>query len=388
MFCSASRVVVVGASLLLCCPLVHAQNGPPAHPPRPKLLGPAKWNPSPHEVSAAYWTLESGWNTNLEMRNNLRSHELTITPVLRAAGGQELALAPVTVAPQHVVSLDLRNLAQSDPRILNYTGSYGSAVFRFNGLDAGNLFAAAIVRREGQPIDFHFDADEAGTPDYQMDGIEGMWWLPARSSTSYVILTNPSGKTVSGSLVLSSPAGNRRIPVHIGPGLTRRIDVRQVLGASNIAAIGGLTLSLPGHESLSATQIVFDEVTGLAAIMKLFDREPGDQPMNHVLRAPMMALAQPDQALRFPTGTTLLPRIFLRNAGPGPAHVPLTVNWRSESKTGELALPGLVLSPEEVRVVDLLDRQESGEIPADATWGTVKLTYAGRRADLVAVALS
>src|SRR5271155_305319 len=92
--------------LLLCSLSICAQSGPPQHPPRPILLGPAKWNPSPQEVSAPYWTLESGWNTELEMRNNLRYWELTITPVLRSATGQELSLAPVTVAPQHVVSLD------------------------------------------------------------------------------------------------------------------------------------------------------------------------------------------------------------------------------------------------------------------------------------------
>ena len=85
--------------------------------------------------------------------------------------------------------------------------------------------------------------------------------------------------------------------------------------------MGGLTLSLPGNESLSATQIVFDEVTGLAAIMKLFDREPADQPENHALLAPMMALSQPDQGLGFPSATMLIPRIFLRNAGPGPTQV-------------------------------------------------------------------
>src|ERR1700720_3462742 len=126
MFHTAFRVLMIAASLLLCSPLVRAQDGPPAHPPRPKILGPAKWNPSPQEISAAYWTLESGWNTDLEMRNNLRSRELTITPVLRTAAGHELSLAPVTVAQQHVVSLDLRNLAQSDPRIFNYAGSFGS----------------------------------------------------------------------------------------------------------------------------------------------------------------------------------------------------------------------------------------------------------------------
>jgi hypothetical protein len=217
-----------------------------------------------------------------------------------------------------------------------------------------------------------------------MGGIEGIWWLPAKSSTGYLILSNPSGKPVSGSLVLSSLSKNVRIPLGIGPGQTKRIDLREALGPSNIAAIGGLTLSLPGNESLSATEIVFDELTGLAAIMKLFDREPDDQPVNHILRAPMMALSQPDQGLGFPNGTTLIPRIFLRNAGSGPAQVSLTVDWRSESKTGELALTRLALAPGEVRVVSLME----GQIPLDATWGTVKLAYSGRRADLVAVALS
>jgi hypothetical protein len=48
----------------------------------------------------------------------------------------------------------------------------------------------------------------------------------------------------------------------------------------------------------------------------------------------------------------------------------------------------LALLPGDVTVVNLADQQKSGQMPADATWGTVKLAYAGRRADLVAVALS
>lgn len=257
------------------------------------------------------------------MRNNLVAHELTITPVLRSATGQELLLAPVTIAPQHIVSLELRSVAQANPKILDYFGSYGSATFRFDGLDGANLFAAAMVHREGQPFNFHFDADDAGTAIYRSGGIEGVWWLPAQSSTDYIILSNPSKKIVNGSLVLSSTTANRRIPLAIGAGQTTRIDVRQVLGASSTGAMGGLTLTLPGNESLSATQIVFDEVMGLAVILKLFDREPDDQPKSHTLLAPMMALSQPDQGLGFPSGTTLIPRIFLRNAGPGPAKVSL-----------------------------------------------------------------
>jgi hypothetical protein len=159
------------ASLLfLFSSLLCAQSGPPPHPPRPKLVGPAKWEPSSQEISASYWTLEAGWNTDVEMRNNLTSRELTVTPVLRSASGQEVALAPVTVAAQHVVSLDLRNVSQTQPQILNGGGLFGSVAFRFSGLNPSNLFAATVVRREGQPIDFHFDADQAGSPLYSN------WW--------------------------------------------------------------------------------------------------------------------------------------------------------------------------------------------------------------------
>lgn len=351
------------------------------------MVGPAKWTPAPQEVSVAYWTLEPGWNTNLEMRNNLRSRELTITPVLRAATGQELSLAPVTVAAQHVVALDLRKLAQVDPKILTYLGSFGSAVFRFDGLYPDNLFAASIVRREGEPIDFHFDGQENG-PTYNSGGIEGMWWLPAASSTDYLILSNPLKKTVNGALTLTSSfASHRPIAVSLGPGETKRIDLGEVLGSSSIGAVGGLSLSLPCKELISATQIVFDEVTGLAAMMKMFDREPDDQPKSRVLLAPMMALSQPDQGLGFPNGTQLLPRIFLRNAGRASTQVSATVDWRSQS-SGTFPFPGLTLSPGEIRIISLADYQQAGQIPPEATWGTLKLAYTGRRADLVAVAVS
>jgi hypothetical protein len=114
------------------------------------------------------------------MRNNVTHHDLTVTAVLRSSTGQETPLAPVTIPPQHVVSLNLRNAVAAKGSAL---GPFGSVVFRFDGLYADNLFAATIVRREGQPIDFHFDADQAGSPLYSTDGLEGMWWVPAQTST-------------------------------------------------------------------------------------------------------------------------------------------------------------------------------------------------------------
>jgi hypothetical protein len=120
----AFRTAIAATFFVLACCLALAQGGPPAHPPRPKMLGPAKWQPSAREISAAYWTLDPGWSTTLEMRNNVIYHDLIVTPVLRSETGQETPLAPVTIAPQHVVSLNLRDAAATNHANL---GSFGSA---------------------------------------------------------------------------------------------------------------------------------------------------------------------------------------------------------------------------------------------------------------------
>jgi len=51
--------------------------------------------PSGHEQFAPYWTTESGWRTELQLRNNLAAGNLTVTPVLGAADGSEFPLSPV-----------------------------------------------------------------------------------------------------------------------------------------------------------------------------------------------------------------------------------------------------------------------------------------------------
>ena len=107
--------------------------------------------------------------------------------------------------------------------------------------------------------------------------------------------------------------------------------------------MGGVTLTFPGSEGISASEIVFDEVTGLAAIMKLFERDKDESVATHVLRAPMMALRQPGAALAYPQDTVLNPRLFLRNAGATNLQVSLAVDWRSGNSTGTYKYPAFSL---------------------------------------------
>src|SRR5260370_41996476 len=62
-----------------------------------------------HEQTVAFWTTESGWKSELQLRNSLAAQDLTVTPALRLANGAETNLAAVTIKPQEVKSVDLEN---------------------------------------------------------------------------------------------------------------------------------------------------------------------------------------------------------------------------------------------------------------------------------------
>jgi hypothetical protein len=98
---------------------------------RSKKERPAPPQPRPKrqlEQFVAFWTIEPGWHTEVQLRNNLVQHELTVTPVLRLVSGQEQPLQEVTIAPMDVVTVDLASAAAG--QIPSGAEAYGSLVLR------------------------------------------------------------------------------------------------------------------------------------------------------------------------------------------------------------------------------------------------------------------
>ena len=62
------------------------------------------------EQFLSYWTTETGWRTELQLRSNLLNRDLTVTPVLRTPDGGETQLSPVVIKGKEVQSLDLNTL--------------------------------------------------------------------------------------------------------------------------------------------------------------------------------------------------------------------------------------------------------------------------------------
>ncbi|MBV9760066.1 MAG: hypothetical protein JO340_05850 [Acidobacteriaceae bacterium] len=165
-----------------------------------------------------------------------------------------------------------------------------------------------MVRRNESPIGFHFDGEPV-EKDWSPQSTESVWWLPRATASDYLILANASKEPLLGSLVISDSAGHSASQaVTLGPAETKRMDLRAAAAVAHLAGTeGGVTVLVPtGGGNLITSHIVFDERTGMSATMKAFERDPAEKPKAHTMRAPMMALANPDPVLMFPTGTKLV----------------------------------------------------------------------------------
>ena len=180
--------------------LALAQSSPPSHktppppPPPPAAADQQQFLP--------YWTTETGWRTELQLRNNQVGQTLTVTPVLRTSDGTETPLSPVAVQPQEVKVIDVAAaIGSSAPQLI---GTYGSLSLRYHTSGQATLYAVSMVMGAGHSMAFHIDATgEDQTQD--IGSREGIWWLPNGTANDYLVLLNQGQNPLQLSLSLSRP---------------------------------------------------------------------------------------------------------------------------------------------------------------------------------------
>jgi hypothetical protein len=368
------------------------QNAPPPQPPPPPPPLPA----TDQQQFLSYWTTETGWHTELQLRNNQVSQILTVTPVLRAADGTETPLFPVVVQPQEVRTIDVATaIGNSAPQLI---GTYGSVALRYRTATKAALYAVSMIMGVGHSIAFHIDA--TGEDETQNVGSrEGIWWLPNVSATGYLVLTNQGQNTLQVNLSLFDASGKFSTQtITLAPRAMNRYSIRQIVAATKLAgSYGGIKVSATAHAgSLDTLHVLFDENGGFSAVMKMFDYDPSAQIKERdyagtgkwTLRAPMLALSNPDPALAFPVGTTLQPQLLVRNTTSKPVDSSLTFNWRTNTTTGQSPASALHLNPNETRRIDVAALQDGKILPQDAQWASVTLATSGLPDEVVAVAAS
>jgi hypothetical protein len=89
-----------------------------------------------HELVVPFWTLEPGWNTKVEIRNNLAHGDLDVIAVLRRSDGSEVQAPPLTISSDHIKKVDLQTVA---PDWNGRADAYGSLLLRYNSVSTGNV---------------------------------------------------------------------------------------------------------------------------------------------------------------------------------------------------------------------------------------------------------
>jgi hypothetical protein len=295
--------------------------------------------PVDQEQFLSYWTTETGWHSELQLRNNLSHQDLTVTPALRTPDGTETPLEPMTLKPNEVQSIDLETaIGSGAPQLI---ATYGSVVLRYRALSRGNLYALMMLRNIGHPIVFQTDAT-GEIPNYEAASREGIWWLPNATAGDFLILTNYGKDSIPIDLSLFDAVGKQfNQTLSLGPKQTSRFSVRALVREGHLAgSYGGIRIYAASHAgSLDSLHFLFDQSANFSALMKMFDHDPNAKLVQRdfaktavwTLRAPMLALAQPDPAMAFPEGTTLQPQIFVRNTTNKPLTASLRFNWRGDT---------------------------------------------------------
>jgi hypothetical protein len=353
------------------------------------------------EVSAfdqyvSYWTTEPGWHTELQLRNNLESGQLIVTPAVRMPDGTETALPPVSIESGDVVSIDLHDaLTKTAPQLV---GGWGSVVLRYHAVVFHALYAAVMVRAVGHSVAFHLDGF-IPSPNYQTGSREGIWWVPTQPVTDYLILTNTGDQKLDSSFVLYDAGGKGwQQKLSLSARETRRVSMAALVQQAGLTgSYGGIRMDVAeGAGYLDSAHLLFDELSGFSAEMKMFRHDPSSTLSSRsfggvkewTTRAPMLALSNPDPALGFPEGATLQPKVFVRNATGKSYTAHMRFNWRSATASGKSAPLDLAFKPYETKVVDVAALQAQKLLPADAPWVAVVLSAPVQPDELLAVASS
>lgn len=351
------------------------------------------------EQIAPYWTTEPGWHTDLQLRNALATSSLTVNAAVRTADGNEIALKPFMLLSNEAKTISIMDaLMEVHSGLAGQAEAYGSIVLRYNSKSMRNLFASVMVHVTGQPIMYHLDASAAATG-WKAGNREGIWWLPTATVQDFLALTNQANHSVEGSVELTDGSGKMLSQAFdLQPGGSQRLSVGALVRRAGWSAkFGGIRVVMSQDAGmLDTTHILWDVKSGFSATMKMFDHNPAQArgamdfagTGKWVTRAPMLALSQPDPLLALPGKTILQPMFLVRNTTNRSIDVVADLHWRNASQDGLFTIPAFTLAPQEVRVVDVAQLQQSGNVPLSAYWAQVTLTADAEPDDLVAVAAS
>ncbi len=371
-------------ALLLCAFAIASFS--PGSPP----AGATGQEETPEQVLwAAYWTVQPGFTSTLEMKNNRAEETLTVHISLYFESGEEFYLDPIELEPRQAAAIHLNRVLETLPESLAARASReGSLEVKFRASTPKALMGSVSVTNPERGIAWNFfmyPVFAAGP----LVPVRGVFWFHDEGTDGFVVLHNASEEPMKVSPRLQiSGRGYAVSPFWLRSGQFHKFPFRRALrsiGLRDVTA-GGIEFSYEGvPDALKAHGVLFNN-HGFSAEIDFLRADVWQQERAVGLRTPRFATGRADPVLGLPQGTKFRPLLALHNFWPNPTDISLAVGYRTGEGQQELTIP-VRIAPTDTQVIALHPYLEN-TIPPETPWASLEVRYTGPEFGVVAAMVS
>ena len=282
---------------------------------------------------STYWTVQPGFTSTLEMKNNRVDQQLTAWVSLYFTNGEENYLEPIQLGPRQTVVVNLNQVYESLPApVRARVGKEGAVEVSFRAPSASSLMGGvSIVNPErGIAWNFRLYGRAAALP---LAPLVGAFWFYDSQSDGFVAMQNVSEETIHVTPRLYvNGAVHTLAPFRLWSDQVYKLELGKELrnlGLTGVRA-GGIELAYEGpSEALVAHGALFNG-RGFSSEITFLRRASGTGEHSFSVRTPRVAIGSADPRLGLPAPTSFEPLLALANFGDNSLPVQLTVGFQAE----------------------------------------------------------
>jgi len=332
---------------------------------------------NPQTLWGVYWTVQPGFTSTLEMKNNRIGEAVVVRVSLYFASGEKCPLAPVVLGPRQVAVIDLNQVIETLPQpVAARASKEGTMEVAFDAENAAAVMGSVSVRNPERGIAWNFFLWPTGYwPQPSPTPLQSVFWFPNSQTDGFVAIQNVSeGVTTVTPRFHVAGAAYEGTPVAFLAGQGHKLELRrelQRLGLNQVTA-GGIEVVYQGAPGAVLAHGVLFDSHGFSAEMDFMPHETWEEKTDFFYRAPRVAFGRVDPALGLPPQTVFKPTLALHNFNVHPLNVNLAFGPSGGATPQPTAVP-LTLAAGETREVDLYTvLQNSG---AAGPWANLELSY-------------
>jgi hypothetical protein len=356
----------------------------------PEAGGPrAETDATEYALWSPYWTLQPGFTSTLEMKNNLAEEGLTVHVWLYSAAGEEQYLQAVPLEPRQTAIVNLNSAIDALPApVAARLGKQGSAKITFTGHHPSNLMGAITVTNPERGIAWNFRLYPS-FPELPVAPVRGLFWLYDGETDGLVAAQNASEEFITLHPSFDIAGTSHPLPpVPLAPGQSFLLSLRRELERLGLSEVrlGGIEFTYEGPgDALQAHGALFNQ-RGFSAEIDFHRFTRWDERRDFTQRTPRFALGRADPVLGLPAPTVFEPVLLLHNFNRHPLDVTLAVGYRTADGPQETQIP-LQLAAGESQILELTEHL-SGVVPPETHWASLELGYSDWHNGLAAALVS